>query len=130
MIAIDTNVIVRLLTKDDANQYQQAYNLFETHDVFIADTVILETEWVLRFAYDYKVDEIASAFILLLGLENAKVNHPEKLALAITWHKQGLDFADALHLANSQHCKKLYTFDKKMINKTKQLEGCKVLAPD
>ena len=80
--------------------------------------------------YDYKVEEIASAFTLLLGLENVKVNYPERLAQAITWHKQGLDFADALHLANSQHCKKLYTFDKKMITKAKHLEGSKVLAPD
>ncbi len=130
MISIDTNIIVRLLTKDDASQYQQVYKLFDTHTIFITDTVILETEWVLRFAYDYKVEEIASAFTLLLGLENVKVNYPERLAQAITWHKQGLDFADALHLANSQHCKKLYTFDKKMITKAKHLEGSKVLAPD
>ena len=75
-------------------------------------------------------EEIASAFTLLLGLENVKVNYPERLAQAITWHKQGLDFADALHLVNSQHCKKLYTFDKKMITKAKHLEGSKVLAPD
>ena len=44
MIAIDTNIIVRLLTKDDTDQYNKAYNLFNEHDVFIADTVILETE--------------------------------------------------------------------------------------
>ena len=48
--AIDTNIIVRLLTGDDASQCQQARHIFESHEVFIPDTVILETEWVLRFA--------------------------------------------------------------------------------
>ena len=51
MIAIDANIIVRLLTKDDDKQYQKAYRLFEQHPIFISETVILETEWVLRFAY-------------------------------------------------------------------------------
>jgi len=53
MIAIDTNIVVRFLTHDDAVQYKKAYKLFNEHDVFIADTVILETEWVLRFAYNF-----------------------------------------------------------------------------
>ena len=44
MIAIDTNISVRFLTHDDAVQYKKAYKLFNEHDVFIADTVILETE--------------------------------------------------------------------------------------
>jgi predicted nucleic-acid-binding protein len=55
MIAIDTNIIVRLLTQDDLSQYKKAYNLLNKYEVFITETVILETEWVLRFAYDYKV---------------------------------------------------------------------------
>ena len=130
MIAIDTNIIVRLLTKDDAAQYQQAYKLFDTHDIFITDTVILETEWVLRFAYYYKVDQIAGALIQLISLPNVNINHPERFAQAITWHKQGLDFADAFHLANSQNCKKFFTFDKKMISSAKTIGGCKVLAPN
>lgn len=44
MIAIDTSVIVRLLVNDDAAQYKKALKLFNEHEVFIADTVILETE--------------------------------------------------------------------------------------
>ena len=47
MVAIDTNIIVRLLTRDDESQYKKVLALFKKHDIFIADTVILETEWVL-----------------------------------------------------------------------------------
>jgi len=130
MIAIDTNIIVRLLVNDDADQYKKAYSLVGEHEVFIADTVILETEWVLRFAYDFKADQIASALTKLLGLPNVRVNHPSLVAQAITWHTQGLDFADAFHLANSQHCKTFYTFDKKMISSAKSIDSCKVLPPN
>ncbi|MFB2768523.1 PIN domain-containing protein [Pelatocladus sp. BLCC-F211] len=61
MVAVDTNIIVRLLTQDDKLQYQQSLEIFQNHDVFIPDTVILETEWVLRFAYKFKTEEICTA---------------------------------------------------------------------
>ena len=52
MIAIDTNIIARFLTRDDEDQYQKAYQIFATSQrIYIPKTVILETEWVLRFSY-------------------------------------------------------------------------------
>ena len=48
MASIDTNVLVRFLTSDDPGQYAKARTLFEREAIFISDTVILETEWVLR----------------------------------------------------------------------------------
>ena len=62
MISVDTNVIVRLLTKDDAEQFKQSLKLFQEKDIFICDTVILETEWVLRFAYKFSPSEIYQTF--------------------------------------------------------------------
>ena len=45
MITIDTNVIVRFLTRDDEVQYQKAYQVFASSEqIFIPKTVILETE--------------------------------------------------------------------------------------
>jgi predicted nucleic-acid-binding protein len=129
MIAVDTNIVVRLLTQDDANQYQKAYTLFNQHDVFIADSVILETEWVLRFAYQFDAGRIADALAHLFGLPNVHVNQPSMLAQAITWHRQGLDFADAFHLASSQQCKTFFTFDKKMVKAAKGVAACDVLSP-
>ncbi len=129
MIAIDTNIVVRLLTKDDVEQYQKAYRLFEQHPIFISDTVILETEWVLRFAYQFSREQIIDALGKLLGLPNVTVNYPTIVAQAFTWHSQGLDFADAFHLANSQHCDSFFTFDKKMINAAKHISEREVVSP-
>lgn len=129
MIAVDTNIIVRLLTQDDAEQYQKARQLISDNEVFIADSVILECEWVLRFAYQFDNGQINTALTLLFGLPNVHLTHPALLAQTLAWHSQGLDFADAFHLAFSQHCKAFYSFDKKMIKAAKAIDGCKVILP-
>jgi predicted nucleic acid-binding protein len=126
MIAVDANVIVRLLTKDDAQQYRKAYELLKTQDIFIADTVILETERVLRFAYEFSEQVINDALVNLFGLENVYLANPQVMARAIDWHCSGLDFADALHLANCQAAQTFYTFDKAFASKAKGLSGCPV----
>ena len=48
------------------------------------------------------------------------------MAKAIDWHEQGLDFADALHLANSQHLPALATFDEKFIKRADEKSSCRV----
>ena len=98
MIAVDTNIVVRLLTQDDEQQYNASLKLFQEQDIFIPDTVILETEWVLRFAYRFQPAEICQALQNLLGLPNVQVTDARLLAQVLQWHGQGLDFADALHL--------------------------------
>lgn len=129
MIAIDTNIIVRLLTKDDAKQYTASLQLFETEKIYIHDTVILETEWVLRFAYDFKPIQICSAFRKLFGLPTITLSNPFLIAQALDWHEKGLDFADAFHLALSQNLPFLKTFDEKFIKAAKNLSACKVQKP-
>lgn len=42
MIAVDTNIVIRFITKDDELQYQQSLALFKNKNIFIPDTVILE----------------------------------------------------------------------------------------
>ncbi len=124
MIAVDTNIIVRLLTQDDAAQFAKSQQLFAEHDIFVADTVILECEWVLRFAYDYAPPQIASAFRKLFGLPNVSVANATRLKLIIQWHEQGMDFADAFHLGLSQQHPSLKTFDEKFIKAAKALGPC------
>ena len=51
MIALDTNILVRVLTRDDPAQADLAAELMKSSDLFICKTVLLELEWVLRFAY-------------------------------------------------------------------------------
>jgi len=127
--AVDTNVLVRLLTADDAGQFQKARRLFSDHDIFIPGTVLLETEWVLRFAYKFEAAAINAALVNLLGLPNARVTMPEMVAKALEWHRQGLDFADALHLAASQEQERFLTFDAKLVRKAGKLSNCRVEQP-
>jgi predicted nucleic-acid-binding protein len=127
--AIDTNIIVRLLTGDDVSQCQQAQRIFEMHEIFIPDTVILETEWVLRFAYKFEPAAISAAFAKLLGLPNVRVSRPDTIFKAIEWHRQGLDFADALHLSTSHDQARFLTFDAKLIRKASGLSNCRVESP-
>ena len=129
MISIDTNIIVRLLTQDDPTQFKKSQALFKNHEVFITDTVILETEWVLRFAYNFDAESVANGLRLLFGLPNVHLSNPPLISQALEWHLDGMDFTDALHLAYSQQFEELYTFDKKFIKKSEGLMGCRVLEP-
>jgi len=129
MIAIDTNVLVRLLTRDDEPQFQQASTLFAGNKIFIPEIVILETEWVLRFAYKLPQAAILEALRKTLGLPNVQTARPGVIAQALDLAGQGLDFADALHLAASQECSQFATFDTSLIKKANGLTGCQVRTP-
>jgi predicted nucleic-acid-binding protein len=129
MFAVDTNIIVRLLTRDDELQYKAAHKLFQKEAIFIADSVILETEWVLRFAYDFDAQKICSAFKKLFGLKNVHLGNPLLVAQAIDWCEAGLDFSDAFHLALSQNSDAMKTFDDKFIKGAKKHTDCTVEKP-
>lgn len=51
------------------------------------------------------------------------------MAQVLQWHEDGLDFADALHLAQSQNCSVMYTFDDKFMKKARGLTECEVQQP-
>lgn len=129
MVAVDTNVVVRLLVKDDQKQYEKSKAVFTLPQIFIPDTVILETEWVLRYAYEFSPGEICIGLKKLLGLENVRVSSRTRIAEVINWHEKGLDFADAFHLAMSHENETMKTFDKNFIKKSKNLSKCRVELP-
>lgn len=118
MIGIDTNVLIRLLTKDNEAQYQVAHGLFKGNRIFITDTVFLESEWVLRFSYNYDVELINDALTRVLGLPNVITADSANLYTALQCHHQGMDFADALHSINAQG-DAFYTFDQRFSKKAK-----------
>lgn len=130
MIAIDTNIIIRLITRDDEEQYQKSLQLFQNNSIFIADTVILETEWVLRFAYKFKPLEIGMAFRKVFGLPNVYLTNERIILQVIEWHEKGVDFADAFHLASSHHCLEFYTFDEKFLKKSQDLSHTTLKRPE
>ena len=116
MVAADTNVIVRLLIGDDKIQFEKAKRLFQQEKIFIATSVVLECEWVLRYAYHLQPAAIAQAFQALFGLPN------------VTLQEQAV-VADALHLAASRHCDSLATFDRKFIKAAKKITPLNVEEP-
>jgi predicted nucleic-acid-binding protein len=129
MPSVDTNVLVRLLTGDNVAQYKASQALFGSEDIFIPDTVILETEWVLRAAYDLKPEAVCDALRKVFGLPNVTLANGQMVAQAIDWHESGLDFADAFHLALSQNHGSLKTFDADFIKRAKTLGNCRVEKP-
>lgn len=114
MHAVDTNVLVRLLTGDDAGQLKRATALFKREAIFIPKTVLLETEWVLRRLYRLDRKIVVNAFRKLSGLANVEIEQPLAVTQALQWCEGGMDFADALHLASSQNSEKFATFDEQM----------------
>lgn len=129
MIAIDTNVIVRLLVEDDSEQAQQARAVFASEQVFIPDTVVLETAWVLSYSYGFDSAAIVDALHRLFGLPNVLLRDPAAVALALEWHRAGLDFADALHLSQSAQCSRLLTFDRRFVSRALGVSGTAVESP-
>ena len=129
MVAVDTNILVRFLVKDDLAQFQRAEKLLQDHEIYIPDTVLLETEWVLRFAYNLSPDAILQGFLLLLGMENVNVRDASAVKQALDWFAQKMDFADAWHLALSQSCQRFATFDDKLVKRAKGKGDCKAFEP-
>lgn len=114
MHAVDTNIVVRLLTGDDVQQTRRAAALFKKESIFIPKTVLLETEWVLRRLYRLDGKVVVSAFRKLGGLANVEFEQPLIVSQALNWCEAGMDFADALHLVSSQNSKKFATFDEQL----------------
>lgn len=112
MLAVDTNVIVRYLTGDDPAQFARASALIRDEEVYVCATVLLETEWVLRSAYGFARGRIVEALAAFAGLPRVTLEDPALMAKAIGWMAEGMDFADALHLARTQHCAAFVTFDR------------------
>ena len=129
MIAVDTNLLVRILTNDDPVQARRAIKLFKSDDIFIPKTVLLETEWVLRHAYEIGRSNIIIGFQKLLGLPNVNVEDPDSVYQAISWYENKFDFADALHLASSRRCISFATFDSSFTKKAQQFSSMNMIKP-
>jgi predicted nucleic-acid-binding protein len=129
VIAVDTNVIVRFLTNDDIGQSQRAAALFQSNDIWISKTVLLETEWVLRKLYHFATGQVFAAFASLIGLSNVQVEDELAVARALEWAEAGLDFADGLHLASRGESHEFVSFDEKFVNRARRaaLKGVTLL---
>jgi len=122
VIAVDTHVLVRYLTNDDAEQARRAVALLGGENgVFVAKTVLLETEWVLRTVYALSNEAIRKALLHVCGLPNVAVEDERAITHALEAYAQGLDFADALHCASAPDVEAFYTFDEKFVRQGAKL---------
>ena len=129
MLAIDTNLVVRFLVGDHPAQSAKAKALIEAEDVFVSSTVILETTWVLRSVYDYSNDQLRAALTAFAGLPRISLEEPAIVAQALDWAKEGVDFADALHLAKARGCEGFVSFDRKLAKAANRVSDIKVRMP-
>ena len=120
MIALDTNVVVRYLTQDDARQAALASRLFERtlsaeRPGFVSLITLCEIAWVLAESYQADKARIRSVMEGLLASKQILVEEAELVWKALrAWEKSSADFSDALmgQAAAAQGCEKIVTFDK------------------
>jgi len=120
MIAVDTNVLVRLLTGDDPKQEAAARALFARESIWIAKTVLLETGWVLRSLYGFEESAIREAFQKLLGLKNVQAEDESSVAAGLALTERGLELADAMHLASRLPGAEFVSFDKSLVQRARR----------
>jgi predicted nucleic-acid-binding protein len=123
MIVLDTNLLLRYLLIDDVAQAKRAARVLETSpQVTLTPTIVLELVWVLECS-DCSRAEIVVALRHVLGLPTMRLPNESALYRAVQWFEQGLDFADALHLALSPATATVMTFDKDFVSKAKRAEA-------
>ena len=111
MRAVDTNILARFYLRDDAVQGRIAADVLSVGDVFVPKTVILELEWVLRYVAGQPEDKVLDCLAHLIALPEITVEDRDEIETALSHCRNGIDFADALHLAASKSCTELLTFD-------------------
>jgi predicted nucleic-acid-binding protein len=128
VIALDTNILARAIVVEmDADevtiaQQQRAQALLASgQGLFIPVTVVEELEWVLRGAYGMRRDDIADVFDDMLAVENLVLDRAAAIRQAVVGYRSGLDFSDALHLAQSGLCAGLVTFDARFAKRAQRL---------
>jgi predicted nucleic-acid-binding protein len=123
MIGLDTNILVRYFTQDDAVQSQKATDILEgeltaAEPGFVSVVAMVETVWVLERTYDFSDQEIAAALESMLQADGLLVENEREVFTAMIALKNGLgSFADALiaELGARAGCLYTLTFDQKAL---------------
>ena len=122
MRAVDTNVLVRLVTRDDEVQVLAA-EAFVSRGAWISHLVLAETTWVLSAAYELDHASIATAIEMLLDHQRLTIQDSDVVAAALQHYRRrpALGFSDCLVLETARKAGHLPigTFDKQL----SKLEG-------
>jgi len=99
MRAVDTNVLVRLVTRDDAKQVTAA-EAFVARGAWVSHVVLVEAVWVLTSAYELEAPVLATAVDMLLNHRDLTLQDAEVVAAALEQYraKAAVSFSDCLVL--------------------------------
>lgn len=118
MIAVDTNVLVRLLVIDDPRHHEVAKAFFRSRlsaavPGFVSLLVIAETYWVLTTVYKFSAEAVRSTLLAVIDSEQVFVEQPAIVREALG--AGSTDVADLLiHLIGQEAgCRSTVTFDKR-----------------
>jgi predicted nucleic-acid-binding protein len=121
--AADSNVLLRLLVRDDEAQYQAAHTFLRTAGrVFVSDIVLVEVVWAMTSTYRYPKPRIVAAIERILDLEAVALQDPAVVAAALEDYRSSqADFSDCMILATARREAELplATFDARL----SRLEG-------
>ena len=117
MRAVDTNVLVRLVTRDDARQVTVA-ETFVAKGAWVSHVVLAEATWVLSAVYDLDATEIATAVEMLLGHKDLILQEADVVAAALRHFRRrpAPGFSDCLVLEAARKAGNLPlgTFDREL----------------
>ena len=120
MIALDTNVLVRYLVRDDVQQAEAARALLDSLTAerpgYVCREVTVELVWVLERAYGFARDRIATIVEELVATEGLVIEEANDVArAALRYRTAGAGFSDLMILAAAERsgAHPLYTFDQK-----------------
>ena len=115
MRAIDTNVLIRLIARDDAAQAAAA-DQFVEKGAWVSVLALVEATWVLSSVYERSASTIASAVEMLLNHRSLTLQDPDVVAAALSIFRKrpALGFSDCmlLELARKAGHLPLGTFDR------------------
>jgi len=95
-VAVDTNVLVRAVVRDDPEQAEAAAKLLAQAELIaVALPCLCEFVWVLRKVYGFQVADVADAIRTLLNVSSVEVNRPAAEA-GLPALEAGGDFADGV----------------------------------
>jgi predicted nucleic-acid-binding protein len=99
MRAVDTNILVRLITRDDPAQLSTA-EAWIARGAWVSTLVLAETTWVLGSVYNLESGEIATVVEMLLSHEQLSLQDVEVVAAALAQYRRlpALGFSDCLVL--------------------------------
>lgn len=112
LIAVDTNILLRLVLDDDEGQVAATRALMVRKSLFVSLDVLLETGWVLHSRYHLPRVEVADALALLASLDRVIVARFPLASWAIERYRAGADLADMIHLVSATKIGAFATFDR------------------